>query len=75
MTMVPDARALPDTGYGVFATLDTDVLGFVADMHGIQLDQLAALLINQGDPAGSAMRRILALGAPGPGRSRFPVPR
>jgi hypothetical protein len=55
--MTHDARALPRTRQEAFTTLDTDLLGFVADMYGIQLDQLAALLTDRGEPADSAMWR------------------
>ena len=36
---------------------DAEALRFVADMYGIQLDQLAALLIDRGEPEDSAMLR------------------
>jgi hypothetical protein len=57
MSMSPNAHALPDAGASALATLDTDVLGFVADMYGIQLDQLAALLTDRGESAGNAGQR------------------
>jgi hypothetical protein len=48
--MMPDTRA-------VSGELLTEVFGFVADMYGVQLDQLAALLTDRGEPAGGAAQR------------------
>ncbi len=42
---------------GTLAGPDDEVLAFVADMFGLQLDQLAALLANRGEPSGSAAGR------------------
>ncbi len=42
---------------GTLAGPDDEVLAFVADMFGLQLDQLAALLANRGEPSGSAVGR------------------
>jgi hypothetical protein len=57
--MRDDKAALPGAG-GSLTDLDTDALGFVAEMYAVQLDQLAALLADRGEPAGSAADRARA---------------
>jgi hypothetical protein len=44
-------------GDGILASSDVEVLGFVAEMSGVQLDQLAAFLADNGEPAESAYAR------------------
>jgi hypothetical protein len=57
--MTRDIAALPGTR-GALIDLDADVLRFVAEMYAVQLDQLAALLADRGEPAGSAVGRARA---------------
>lgn len=45
----------------LFAGPDGDLLAFVTDMYAVQLDQLAALLIDRGEPAESAEGRAESL--------------
>jgi hypothetical protein len=47
----------PAAGDGGPILSDIEVLGFVAEMTAVQLDQLAALLADWGEPAGSAAGR------------------
>jgi hypothetical protein len=51
-----DAGHVP-AGKGILSRPDAALLGFVAEMYGVQLDQLAVLLASQGEPAGSAAAR------------------
>lgn len=52
--MTHDASALPGSG-GALSEREADALRFVAEMYGLQLDQLAALLTDRGVPADSAL--------------------
>jgi hypothetical protein len=54
--MTSETAALPGSG-GALTEPDADVLAFVADMYAVQLDQLAALLADRGEPADSARAR------------------
>jgi hypothetical protein len=58
--MTPDdatRRHPPAADDGFLDQADAEALGFVAEMSGVQLDQLAALLVNKGEPADSAPDR------------------
>lgn len=48
---------LPAGDDEVLTQQDAEILSFVAEMYGVQLDQLAALLADRGEPAGSAADR------------------
>jgi hypothetical protein len=52
--MTPDTTAPPVLGDRTLTRPDMEVLGFVAEMSGVQLDQLATLLTDQGKPAEDA---------------------
>jgi hypothetical protein len=46
-----DARLLPATSHAIPSGLDEELLRFVTEMNGVQLDQLADLVADRGGPA------------------------
>jgi len=67
--MTPDPAALPPlpprparpASFGDLPETEVALLGYVAEMYGLQMDQLAALLRDWGEPAGSAADRAREL--------------
>jgi hypothetical protein len=53
----------PAASIGELPEGDAALLGFVVEMYGVQLDQLAALLADWGEPAGSAAGRAQEVAA------------
>jgi hypothetical protein len=56
-----DAGRLPAASGEILARPDADLLRFVAEMYGVQLDQLAALLADRGETVGEAVDVARAL--------------
>ncbi len=54
----PSPAHYPPPGEGILTGPDAALLGFVAQMYGVQLDQLAVLLADRGEPAGSARELV-----------------
>jgi hypothetical protein len=52
---------LPAGDDGVLTEQDAEILGFIVEMYGVQVDQLAALLADRGEPADSAADRARAV--------------